>query len=713
MPMIFTPPLFSPDRERAVATDENGRFTVHGVSPHNGVCVKHSDYFDQTERFGERKDVEGKEIYLEQGETLAGKVTTRDGKALAGVRISDGAGKETLTDQNGAFAIRSPNKWWRGGASYDLSFELAGHIRQTLQPTKADPKGLLVILEPLLEIRGRVVSPDGKPVPAFTVMAGPGSNPAEFQCAKATVGKAQDGFVLKVESSGIHWLGVRADGYAAWEGSVKVARNAPVLTVTLKPGVAVTGKVKTPSGTVGPVEVALVPNRPDQETHVVDATPARDLATLRTRVAADGAFVIEHVRPDDYLLTISGKGITERTRAVKVTDMGATVAAIEVEGTGRIVGQLFYPSNWGKKGEWAFADGEIRRATDDPHSDKHLRFKTDEHGRFQVDGVPVGDIRVIISYWATADIVDAHVRHVRVIPGQTTEVRFFDPNDKNGLTFEFAIGDGSKEQFQTGTGMAAQRKVGNITTREPKFYIRLTPKAEKPGSIPKPDWHTLESPEHPRVKLADVSPGTYRVWVGDFLGSIGFHGELYQTEIEVKANAPPVRIPLGAGSVTGEVNWATDYRHMIQVLAVSEDGKMHRSTRCDDHGHFCVRYLPDGRWTLYAHDEKAGWCRIGTATVKADTKDIGEHKLAPGGTVTGKIALGKEGRIGNAVVAMDSHGFTIEALDFADGTVNEFAIGGLWPGTWTLRLMRGETILATAKVELKGTETVRCELSIP
>jgi hypothetical protein len=53
--------------------------------------------------------------------------------------------------------------------------------------------------------------------------------------------------------------------------------------------------------------------------------------------------------------------------------------------------------------------------------------------------------------------------------------------------------------------------------------------------------------------------------------------------------------------------------------------------------------------------------RIGVVAVNNNTNDVGEHKLGPGATITGKIELGKHGRLPDALVAVDSNGLQIEA----------------------------------------------------
>jgi hypothetical protein len=419
-----------PDKERAVLTDDKGAFVLPGVDPYQEAEIRHPDYMNTKVKTFSPGELEGLELLLERGETFEGKVTTEEREPLPGVRVCDETGKQAVTGKNGVFVLRSGLKMGLG--RYRLCFDKPGYIPQTVDRSRKEFKESAVVLEPLYELRGRVVTPDGKPIASLVAMAGEGRIPPGYECSQAELGKGEDSFLLHLKSPGTHWVGVRADGYTVWEGLAQVTRKGVTLNVKLEPGVTVTGQVKLPPGNLGPVQATLTPHRSEA------SVAARDLGILHTPVTADGTFTFPHVQPNGYVLTISGKKVTERSWPLQVNAAGADAGVVEVEGTGRIVGQVFRPGG----GTWAFGQGEIHRimqfefATyrgnefgtwDHPIASESIHFRADEDGRFEVDNVPAGNIRIFVS--GVHFLIRGQVRDVLVTPGQTTEVRFFDPQE--------------------------------------------------------------------------------------------------------------------------------------------------------------------------------------------------------------------------------------------------------------------------------------------
>jgi hypothetical protein len=367
-----------------------------------------------------------------------------------------------------------------------------------------------------------------------------------------------------------------------------------------------------------------------------------------------------------------------------------------------------------KRGPWGFTDGTILPADgccgshpNMPNSFEPIRFKADAQGRFRVDHVPVGRVAVNFERGG-GDIISTFSRIAYVLDRQSTEVRFFEPSDAWNVTGQFVIGDGSQAQFLSGTGMGAERKVVNVTPNEPMFRVDLEPKADTPVSFCEPGWYELHG--QPRIVLQDVHPGKYHAVIGDFLGSIGFRGALTEQDMDVKPGRATFTVPLGAGCVTGAVQWSKQFRYMVHVMAIGKKSHAFRHARCDNEGNFCVRYLDPDDYVLFAHDFDAAWCRIGEVAVANNISDVGTHKLVPGGAITVHLPFSIMRERCVTVVATDPQGFAIDwPAGSKESVATRFTVSSLWPGKWTVTVRNCGKQLAVKTAVLRGTETASCD----
>jgi hypothetical protein len=251
-----------PDDEHAVLTDQSGTFTVLGVVPHLGVFVSHRDYLDGTIETKTEADerpnkiTESKDVFLEEGRVVEGKVTAPDGQPLENVEVSHGLRRRILTAKNGAFLMRGLHLIGRES----ITFKKKGFITRSLDVVDKPPPQHIV-MQPLYRLRGRVVDSQGKPVRRCLVMAGPGPNPAAYECSEVRMDNGSNDFMLDLAAEGRHWVGVRALGHAAWEDWAQVARHMGPLTIRLTVGATVTGTVVLPPGSVRQLEAQLTPVR--------------------------------------------------------------------------------------------------------------------------------------------------------------------------------------------------------------------------------------------------------------------------------------------------------------------------------------------------------------------------------------------------------------------------------------------------------------------
>jgi len=587
------------------------------------------------------------------------------------------------------------------------TFNEPGCSHQERHVEKPDQSELQIGTDTLSPFHGRVVTPDGRPVQEFVIEAGPGDAPTQSGCEKATAQDADGEFRLELPAEGRHWVGVRAPGFAAWEDWTEVERDSPPFVIRLKRGVRVAGRLSGYSSSLDGLRVELVPHR--KKVGIFSAEPASQrFATLTTTPDDDGGFEFANVRPDSYTFSVGGSQITTQRQLLVVKELDVDIGEFALPAPGSVVGSIHrLPEADG--GPAPFVKGSIAW----PHGDdtQKTRFESDEDGRFNFDNIPSGRLRARIPYCVSSDRCLEYARNIQVQPGATTEVRFsFGGDTRWNLPIDIIVGDGSQAQFLTGTGMGAKRKVRNVTTLTPAFRFEFEP---EPGqSVSWPDewvWNSIESSESNRITLRDVHPGRYRLQIGDWLGTRGFQCTLHSIEVEMREGMDAIRMRLGGGSITGRIRH-TRRRYFRVVARSTEDTELQRIARCDGDGDFCVRYLPPGRYTLYAHDYDAGWRNLGSTSVNNDITDVGEHRLIAGASLEVQVKLLNHTALPDTLVAMDQHGVAIEAPDYEILNGQHYSIGNLWPGHWDVVLRSGNETLATARVILPAAGTINCDL---
>jgi hypothetical protein len=711
-PLVFAPPGFRSDRNRAVRSDAHGKFRIGGISPDFGINAWHPDYVD----FVAGKVADGK-IELDPGEVITGTVRDPSGKALTGVNVADGGDKTVQTRSDGSFVLRGASR--RGvNQTYNLDFAKEGYLNSKFSCKPPVQGAISIVLNPQPRVSGHVLDASGRPISQFTIHAGPGKEPGTWCCSSKAVSDRTGSFSLPIRTDygedGRVWIGVKAPGYAPWEWAIDIQRQSSEIVANLKVGVCVRGSIKAHDG-CRVITAKLLPRPLEKDTLTGDASQRQELGRMEMPVDARGVFRFDHVALGAYVLAVAGPTISPIGREIQVREADVDVGALAVSGTGSLVGVVYDHDQRGRP--WAFADCNVTFSDGldaalrfGDRQFKHLapiEFKTDEQGRFRLDNVPVGNVAVNIPYQLTADMFDAYVRLATVREGSVTEVRFFDTSGTWELACQFVIGDGSQAHFACGTGIGAKRKVANVTTRRPMFRIELLPK-EKLLSHSAPDWDELD--DRKRILLHDIRPGKYRVVISDWLMSRGFLGPVYEKDVEIAPKQSTLTVSLGAGSITGAVQSSHPCRTAIHIIALGKNHHAVHHARCDTRGNFCVRYLRPDEYTLFAHDFDAGWTKLAAVSSANNTLDVGGQKLAPGGAIAVHVPRQFAADESVAIGATDASGITIKESDWPGLPGSDFALSSLWPGKWIVTMTKGGKVLAKGTVVLHGPETVSCEL---
>lgn len=670
-PLIFTPPLFSPDWARTVKTAADGSFTLRGVA--GMLAAQHSDYLEE-------------EVYLKDGETtvtvklkkgltMQGKVSDPSGKPLADVVVDDGSGKRTRTGEDGRFTLLGLRKW--SDDKWAIKFFKAGFNDHRYEEAEAAADGLDVTLTPLPQLRGRVVRADGKPVGTFTAVCGPGPNPSDYECVESTVEGVDGRFVFQPralpDEGTDYWLGIRAVGAAPWEGVVSQATlEVGDFQVVLSPGFSLSGRLVIPEA-AGELEIRIEPSDREPQDSYSSDLPGKPLATQVIRANRGDPLRIFNLRTGEYQLRIIAKGATPLLLPVKIGGEDVDLGELTLHGTGSITGIANEPYTPDKA--WRFADGKI--FVDGFGAKSHepfMSFKTDGDGRFHVNGVPVGKVSVMFDYHESADIINSVVRTVVVKEGKVTETRF--EGEGGGWSQPLRFLFDNKEAIPVYQGA---RIVDNVTDREPMLRIDvLDVDGITANSV---EW----SPDHDSPPaISDLAPGRWKIRISDWLGSRGFdEGLRAETIAEIGEKRVPITIGLGSRILSGRVTSARETKRLIQLIAVGRSSGRVFHSRADDEGDFVIRYLPEDDYFVHARDDDGGWCDLGTRKADKPSVDFGEHALGDGGHVTGRIEreiLSAQGDFRLSAQSTDGIVVPVDELE-NDGT---YRFGHLKPGKWTI-----------------------------
>lgn len=560
---------------------DDGTFAILGIQPGTlELTAQRDQYLPFETELGDHADrarIDGVEIVLGRGLTIAGKVVWPNGEGAdeARVRIERDVQGRRFNDQptvvktetDGSFAVSG----FDAGA-YQLLAECArpepAHKETTeerrerkrmklvaqLEQVQAGNHNVVLMLDTGQSLAGTVVDDQGNAVESFSVHFQRMDSSAGFGSSTRRRFKDPGGrFTLEGLGAG-HWV-VQAssrDHAPGPEVRIELPDDTDEIQLRVQRGVKITGRVTDSAGQ--PIEDAHVRANLQQQRSL----PRHAWSHSETRTAADGTYTLDELSPGPLLLACSAPGYAQKGAEALNLSPGEqrTDMLTILQSGGRILGSLDPSALAELKDQNVFAENERG----------YWKFTTtDTRGRFEFTEVPPGKTTV---NW----------EHSHGSYRQEVDV-------PEGGTVEIVLGQTKKG----GTRIFGRVTRGDIGVADIRVEVAAMTGATR----------TLtDAAGNYELYMHKLGTCTLSVWAG----SVGT-----SRTIEVGDSEQRVDFALGAGVIQGHV-LAPDGSPAVDLLlnlGPTEGTTDQASLESDDDGAFRFEGLSPGTYTLSAQSWRA------------------------------------------------------------------------------------------------------------
>ncbi|MEA2599989.1 MAG: hypothetical protein QOF89_981 [Acidobacteriota bacterium] len=636
----------SPDAPDAFTTAD-GSFRLEDRSPGESLdlAVSHPSYGPGSAPGVAVPTQEPVRIVLQPMTRVSGRTVGKDGKGIAGAgvtltemtpmsfggtsRMRPANWNRTVTDADGAFAFDAV-----APGAIEIRAEAPRYQTAELQGIEAkagqELAGLELLLPPAAAVEGRVLSPDGRPVPGAEItVVQSDSSPGGFSGLFAQA-DGDGRYTLEGIPPGPRTLEARADGYRRAVRDLEVtAGTTSTADLILERGFEVSGRVIDEAGNpVASVQITMIAGR-DFFSGVLS-----DLS------GADGSFHFTGVQEGTFHLMARKAGYAASSQGDTVTVSSASVSGVEVKLTaggtisGKLSGLEFSQLSRVRVTASGFRPGQV-----------------DPDGAYSIPNVPPGEWQVEGSVPDTSLHAEGHV------------------------TLEPGMAE-AKLDLQFGKGFT----LTGVVLRNGAPLAGAAVGLARTGTI---SSYQDASDHQGGFRFGGLDAGKYELTVRTA------NGAQHKEAVEITGDRE-VQVDLKSASLTGRVLDAADSSPVAGAEVTLEamgdrESRFHGvTTNTDSHGAFRVAEVADGTWKLRASHEGYSPAEK-EVRIEGEDADGVELSLSPTEGLTIEVVL-PSGQVPERIRAgvLDPSGRTVVAGYYPVGENGRVRLSNVPPGSWQI-----------------------------
>jgi uncharacterized GH25 family protein len=626
-------------------TAADGSFRLEDRAPGESVdlAVLHPNYGPGAAQGVAVPTAEPVRIVLQATSRVSGRALGKDGKALAGARVTL---SEMISMNMGSRSMMRPGNWKGavtdedGGFSFsdvapggiEIRAEAVRHQAAELKGLETKPgqemAGIELVLPAAASVEGRVVAPDGRPVPGAEVTVVSADSAMGFSFPDLFAQTDGDGrYVLDGVPPGPRTLEARAEGYRRGVRDLEVKEGDTTADFTLESGFVVSGRVVDDAGNpLASVQLMMIAGRGFTD-------------VLSALSGPDGAFHFDGVQAGTFRLNAQKPGYAANPQGEIVTISTASVSGLEIKLgaggslTGKITGVDF---------------SQLSRVRVVVNGRRPGQLDAD--GIYRILNVPPGD------YVVSASVPDTAL------------------HAEGRVTLEPGMAE-AKVDLQFGKGFTLSGIVLRNGAPLAGAGVELSRKDTFSG-------HEASSDHQGAFQIGGLDAGTYELTVRTTGGA------LHKETVEISGDRE-VRVDLHTASLAGRVTDAADSTPVAGAKlslepAEGKDDFPSSSAETDSHGAFRLAEVADGAWRLRVSHDGYSPAVKNLRVDGADASDL-EIPLSPTEGLTLEVVL-PSGQAPERIRAgvLDTAGKLVASGFYPVGENGRVRLSNVPPGSWQI-----------------------------